>query len=165
MMAEMSEMRTAAGWWMLIPFIVAAILEELFFRGLLFNALKAHAGPLVTIGASALLFGLTHVMLPGSLGLEKLIPSTLLGLALGSVCWHAGSLWPSMIIHVLHNSIVVGIGLYDPEATNHIHWQWLVGGAAGTLLGVLLLWQRGRKPPVPRPQISEGSRFCERSAW
>ncbi len=145
-LAELSAMRARAGWWMLITVIVPAILEEIFFRGLLFNALKARAGPLVTIGASAILFGLTHVMLPGSFGLERLIPSTLLGLVLGTVCWHTGSLWPSMIMHVLHNSMVLGIGLYDADATNHVRWDWLAGGAAGALVGVLLLWSWGRKP-------------------
>jgi sodium transport system permease protein len=135
--------REQMGWWVLAIVIVPAILEEFFFRGLLFNALKARSGAAVTIGVSGLLFGLTHVILDGVLGLERLVPSTILGLILGAVCWHTGSLWPGMILHVCHNSILLAVGLTQSAATKEIPWEWLAGGAIGTALGGLLLWQGG----------------------
>ncbi|MSQ97611.1 MAG: CPBP family intramembrane metalloprotease [Gemmataceae bacterium] len=146
---QLGEARASIGWWVLVTVIVPAILEEIFFRGLLFNAFKARTGALTTIAGSAVLFGLTHVILTPGLGLERLIPSTVLGLILGAVCWRAGSLWPGMILHVLHNAILLGVGLYEPGSTESIPWHWLAGGALGTLLGALLLWQWERKPPVP----------------
>jgi sodium transport system permease protein len=138
------EARASLGWGVLAIVIVPALLEEIFFRGLLFNALKARCGAGVTVGVSGLLFGLTHVILEPALGLERLVPSALLGLILGAVCWYSGSLWPSLIQHVCHNAILLGIGLNEPGSTPAIRWQWLVGGAFGTALGGLLLWQWGR---------------------
>ena len=132
------EARAAIGWGVLAIGIVPAILEEFFFRGLLFRALKAHAGAAVTIGVSGVLFGVTHVFLGGTLGLERLVPTTILGLILGAVCWYTGSIWPSMILHVCHNAILIGV---NPDV---IPWQWLVAGISGTTLGVMLVWQGGR---------------------
>jgi sodium transport system permease protein len=143
-LASLKQARENMGWWVLAVVIVPAILEEFFFRGLLFNALKAHAGPLVTIGVSGLLFGLTHILIDSALGLERLIPSTLLGLILGAVCWYSGSLWPSVILHVVHNAILLGVGLTDDSSTAAVPWAWLAAGAVGTTAGALLLWMWGQ---------------------
>ena len=144
LLESFKQARDSMGWWVLAIVIVPAILEEIFFRGLLFNALKARCGAWLTIGVSGVLFGLTHVILDGALGLERLVPSTILGLILSAVCWYSGSLWPSMILHVIHNAILLTVGLKDPGSTNHIPWEWLGGGAVGTILGGLLLWQWGK---------------------
>jgi sodium transport system permease protein len=138
---SIAKARESVGWWILAIVIVPAILEEVFFRGLLFNALKARCGALMTIGVSALLFGATHVILDGALGLDRLLPSALLGLILGAVCWRSGSLWPSMIQHVCHNAILLSVGIGDPGSTKDIPLEWLAGGAIGTALGALLLWK------------------------
>ena len=140
------------GWWILAIVIVPAILEEFFFRGFLFNALKARCSAWLTIGVSALLFGLSHVVLDGALGLERLLPSLMLGLILSSVCWRSGSLWPSLLQHVCHNTILLMVGLNEPGSTHAIPWTWLVGSGLGTTIGVFLLWQGGRGQrvgPVP----------------
>jgi sodium transport system permease protein len=144
-LASLKQARASLGWWVLAVVIVPAILEEFFFRGLLFNALKAHAGPIVTIGISGLLFGLTHILIDSALGLERLIPSTLLGLILGTVCWYSGSLWPSVILHVVHNAVLLGIGLTDDGAMASVPWTWLAGGAVGTVGGGLLLWMQASR--------------------
>jgi sodium transport system permease protein len=134
---NLQQSRESVGWGVLAIAIVPAILEEIFFRGLLFNALKARSGALVTIGVSSLLFGVTHVILGGVIGLERFVPSLLLGLILGAVCWHAGSLWPSLLLHVCHNAILLG---FSPKV---ILWQWLAAAAVGTALGGLMLWKWG----------------------
>jgi ABC-2 type transport system permease protein/sodium transport system permease protein len=137
---ELARARESVGWAAVITVIVPAILEELFFRGLLFQALKARSGAFVTIGATGVLFGLTHVVLGGMLGLERLVPSTLLGLILSAVCWHTGSLWPSLILHVLHNAILLGVGLEQGSSLDQVPWEWLAGGALGTAFGIACLW-------------------------
>jgi sodium transport system permease protein len=142
---SLQEARASVGYGVLALVIVPAILEEVFFRGLLWSALKSRGGPLVTIGVSGLLFGATHVILDGALGLERLVPSTLLGLILSVVCWRSGSLWPSLIVHVLHNTILLMVGLGESGATQEVPWQWLAYGAAGTLTGGVLLWLWGGK--------------------
>jgi len=136
---SLKQARESVGWGMAIVGIVPAILEEIFFRGLLFNALKARSGAWVTIGMSSLLFGVTHVILGGLIGLERFLPSLLLGVILGAVCWEAGSLWPSMLLHVCHNAILLG---FEPK---EIPWQWVAGGLVGTALGGLLLWKWGSR--------------------
>ena len=67
-MQSFRDAQTSLGWGVLVIVIVPAILEEVYFRGLLFNALKARCNAIVTIAASGLLFGLTHVILDGALG-------------------------------------------------------------------------------------------------
>jgi sodium transport system permease protein len=135
--------RESLGWGVLAIVIVPAILEELFFRGLLFNALKRQCNAWITIGVTGLLFGLTHVILDGAIGLERLLPSTLLGLILSTVCWQAGNIWPSMILHVCHNSILLMVGIYDPGTMEDIPWTWLAAGTLGAALGGALLWLGG----------------------
>ncbi|MBI3821624.1 MAG: CPBP family intramembrane metalloprotease [Planctomycetes bacterium] len=132
------ETRTAIGWGVLAVGIVPAVVEELFFRGLLFNALKARCGAIVTIGVSGVLFGVTHVILGSELGLVRLVPSTLLGLVLSTVCWHTGSLWPGMILHICHNSVLLGV---NPEA---VPWEWLAAGLGGATVGAALVWLGAR---------------------
>jgi membrane protease YdiL (CAAX protease family) len=144
--------RASIGWFVLVAVVVPAVLEEIFFRGLLFNALKRHGGAWLTVGVTGLLFGLSHVVLGGALGLERLVPSLLLGLVLSAVCWQSGSLWPSLTQHVLHNAVLLGVGLYAPGSTREIPWYWLAGGSVGTLFGALLLWQ-GRKHESPETSV------------
>ena len=139
---QMREARAAIGWGVLAIVIVPAILEEIFFRGLLFRALQKSSGALLTIGVSGLLFGLTHVLLGGPLGLDRLVPSTLLGLILGAVCWRTGSLCPSLIQHVCHNAILLIVGLNESGTVHEIPWTWLAGGAIGTAIGTSILLSR-----------------------
>jgi sodium transport system permease protein len=138
--------RNAIGLGIMILGIVPAILEEIFFRGFLFNALKARSGPWVTIGVSAILFGVTHVILGGALGMERLVPSLVLGLILGLICWHSGSLWPGMVLHICHNSILLGAGVEEIPGT------WVALGSLGAAIGTLFLWLLGRKK-VATPRV------------
>jgi ABC-2 type transport system permease protein/sodium transport system permease protein len=131
--------RESVGWAILLIVIVPAILEEYFFRGLLFNALRRRSGAFVTIAASAGLFALTHVVLDGALGLERLVPSLLLGVILSTVCWFSGGLWPSVVLHVCHNTILMIVGMGGLGANDEVPWEWRIAGAIGTALGLCLL--------------------------
>ncbi|MBI1832953.1 MAG: CPBP family intramembrane metalloprotease [Planctomycetes bacterium] len=130
--------RENVGWLVLALAVVPAVLEELFFRGLLFNALKARSGAVVTIGVSSVLFGITHFVLGGALGLERFAPSAILGLILGTVCWRSGSVWPSMILHVGHNAILLGL------APKEAPLVWLAFACPVAALGGLIVWWSGR---------------------
>lgn len=135
---SVKQTRESVGWGVLAIVVVPAVLEEFFFRGLLFNALKARSGAVVTVGVTALLFGATHVILGGAIGLERFLPSTALGLILGAVCWRTGSLWPGMLLHVCHNAMLVAV---DPK---EVPWPWVAASLAGAAIGALLLWRWGR---------------------
>src|SRR5262249_36927513 len=92
--------------------IVPAVVEEFFFRGYLFNALLAVSRPRSAILGSALLFGIFHLVMGGTLAVERLVPSTLMGIALGWVRWRSGSVWPGMLLHASHNALLLSLELF-----------------------------------------------------
>jgi hypothetical protein len=80
----------------LVPFA-----EELFFRGMLYPVLRARFGPVVAIVLNAAIFAGIHVfplLLPGLF---------VVGLALAYLRERSGSLWPSVIYHVMQNAIAL----------------------------------------------------------
>jgi membrane protease YdiL (CAAX protease family) len=79
--------------------IVAPLMEELLFRGLLLPGLERRhgAGPAVLV--SALLFGLVHLDWSGSLY------AFVAGLLLGALRLRVGSLWPCVTLHAAVNSV------------------------------------------------------------
>ena len=56
--------------------LIPAVLEEMFFRGFLLSALLGTLRPRGAIVASALLFGFFHLILGGTLAIERLVPSS-----------------------------------------------------------------------------------------
>lgn len=134
---------------MVAALVVNAVLEELFFRGYLFGALLSRLSVPATIGLSALLFGLMHVVLGGAIGLERFLPSTLLGLLLGWVRWTSGSVLPGMLLHACHNALLNVLPiLIEPESAQtlkSIPLTWQAGGALGTAIGAALIWLQRRK--------------------
>jgi ABC-2 type transport system permease protein/sodium transport system permease protein len=139
--------------WLRHPFAaVAATLavmgmaEEVLFRGYLFSALRAHAGPWVTIGVSALLFGLFHCVVQ----FDRLIPSTLMGLLLGWLCWQTRSVFPGMVLHAAFNATLIWLLYQDAgrQASANLHdlplW-WLIAALPMAAIGVALAY-KARKP-------------------
>jgi ABC-2 type transport system permease protein/sodium transport system permease protein len=145
LLAGMRQSREGIEGLLLFSTVVAAVAEELFFRGFLFHALRARTNAWLTIGATALLFGLTHVFLGGALGIERLLPSTLLGLVLGTLCWLTRSVWPGLILHVTHNTCLVLFGQTEWAQANQIPPIFFIAGAVGTLAGLAVLWLAGRR--------------------
>src|SRR5262249_43927765 len=120
---------------LVIILVIQALLEEFFFRGYLFGALRKQLSAAATIGISAVLFGLLHLVMGGALGWERLLPSTLLGLVLGWVRWTSGSVLPGMLLHACHNAI---LNLVPP--TQEVPWTWLAAGAVGSCVGAAFVW-------------------------
>ncbi len=141
----LESLRAALGPLLLLTTVIAALTEELFFRGYLFAALRARSGPVVTVGVTAALFGVTHVFLGGALGLERLLPSTILGLVLGAVCWISRSVVPGMLLHVCHNAALVLVLQYGATGREDVPSSWVAAGVAGTLAGLALLWLAGTR--------------------
>ncbi|MFO0863468.1 MAG: CPBP family intramembrane glutamic endopeptidase [Gemmataceae bacterium] len=131
-----------------VALALQGMLEEGFFRGYLFNSVRTLAKPWTTIVVTALLFGLLHLVMGGPLGIERVLPSTILGLLLGWVAAMSGSATPSMLQHAIHNAFLIGLGLHtfgEAERVSHLH---LALGAAGTAVGIALVWF-GRTKPDP----------------
>ncbi len=122
--------------------------EELFFRGYLFNALRKYCNPLFTILISGFLFGLSHLLISPTLGVPRLLTTTLLGVILGWVCWKSKSVIPSMILHALHNGILIfilywlgrsGAAASSGTLQDHLPILWIILGGIGTIAGFIVL--------------------------
>jgi ABC-2 type transport system permease protein/sodium transport system permease protein len=127
--------------------IVPAVFEELFFRGFLFSALLTKLTPRNTILLSASLFGIFHVV-TSAIAVERLLPSTCMGIVLGWVCWKTRSVLPGMLLHACHNGLLVTIGIYKDwlmannwgiEERIHLPAYWIGFAILGTLSGIFIL--------------------------
>jgi uncharacterized protein len=106
-----------AGWGSLILagvcFSVAnAVLEEIAFRGVLFDALSAEWGGPVAVAATSLIFGFGHQAgyPPGALGA---VLAGLYGVALGFLRLWSGGLLASTFCHVFADATIFGILVYS----------------------------------------------------
>lgn len=140
--------------------VVPGICEEWFFRGFLQGAfVKRLSGPWGVV-AAAVAFGLFHVLSEEQLTLVRLLPSTLMGLVLGLICWRSGSVLPGMLLHVTHNSLLVLMARYPDflkksvigtvevslDKPAHLPLAWLGASLLAVLIGLALcFWM---KPPT-----------------
>jgi ABC-2 type transport system permease protein/sodium transport system permease protein len=135
-------------WILLALAVVPGVCEEFFFRGMFFASLRAVTTPWRTIIATAVLFGLFHVVAATVLAPERFLPSAFLGLVLGWVRYRTGSVIPCMLLHVVHNGFVLlivhwrdalterGFGV---EGASHLPATWLAVAAAGAAVAVVML--------------------------
>ena len=89
--------------------IVGPIAEEIFFRGFVLPGLMKRFGVTRSLLLSSLLFGIFHFD-PGAI-----VPTFILGLALGWVYLKTGALWPAIFAHGLHNSLAIILAKYATE--------------------------------------------------
>jgi len=90
--------------------IVGPIAEEIFFRGYVLPGLINRFGIVGALIISSLIFGFFHVD-PGAI-----VPTFILGLALGWVYLKTGSIWPAVFAHGLHNTFAVLLAKYADVA-------------------------------------------------
>ncbi len=129
--------------------VLPAIAEELFFRGFLLQALLGEERrPGRAIVASAALFAIFHLFVSNSVAVERLLPSFLMGLVLGTLAYRAGSVLPGILLHLLHNGCIVLLGYYEPQLTEagwlvaeqqHYPVWLLAGSVALALVGFTVL--------------------------
>jgi membrane protease YdiL (CAAX protease family) len=89
--------------------VVGPAIEELFFRGVLFAALRSRTSKWVAMLASGALFALVHTNIVG------FVPIMALGCFLAALYERTGSLLSPIAVHVFHNTLLVGIGLSVKE--------------------------------------------------
>lgn len=132
--------------------IVPAVCEEFFFRGYLLNAFATRVKEREAILLSSMIFGLFHV-LTEQLAVERFLPSTMMGLALGWVCVRTGSVLPGMLLHATHNSLLVLLSRYKDEIAKlnwgfeksvdlenaHLPFTWILIAAVVATAGFLLM--------------------------
>ena len=100
---------TGAGFALLSLVVIAPIVEELVFRGLLFGALAGRLGILASAVVTALLFGAAH----GDLVLFPTLAA--LGFVTALAYAGTGNLWVAVTLHALNNALgavfIVGTSL------------------------------------------------------
>ena len=128
--------------------VVPAVFEEFFFRGYLLTAVRKQLSGPQAIVATAALFGLFHVVVRDGFAFERLLPTMTMGLVLGWVCLRTGSLFPGILLHSIHNGLLLTIGYYERELTEygigveektHLPLTWLAGAAVIAVAGFLLM--------------------------
>ncbi len=82
--------------------LVAPVVEELLFRGVLFGAIERLGPAWLAVLLTALPFGLLHVMTYGS-DWYTILQTFVMGLLLGGLRAWTRSLWPGIVFHAVHN--------------------------------------------------------------
>jgi membrane protease YdiL (CAAX protease family) len=85
----------------LIVVILGPVVEEVFFRGFTYNAIKRKWGVKSAIALTSIVFAALHGTLFG------FAPILLLGFLLAYMYEKTGSLVPSITIHILHNGLMM----------------------------------------------------------
>lgn len=92
--------------------VLNALLEEIFFRGVLFDALDSQLGLVWALLVQAVAFGLGHAKgyPPGPLGA---VLAGIYGLMLGVLRWQARGLGLAVIAHIAADATIFGILIYS----------------------------------------------------
>lgn len=144
--------------------VIPALSEEFFFRGFLQSALMERFKPAKAILISSILFGSFHLIAKDGLAVERFPPSTLLGLILGWVCWRTKSIFPGMVLHMMHNGLLTSLAYHSDDlqrmgwgvsAEEHVPLKWLgvAGIIAATGFGIMLLGTSKRISELPRDAV------------
>jgi len=143
--------------------VVAPILEEYWYRGIFFDALRPY-GVGITIIITSILFGLAH----GSLFM--LFYATAYGFALGYIRYATRSLYTVTVLHTMVNAIAAGtiilttladINLGDGRLVNTFMYIYLVIFLALIVIGVIVFLS---KIPSMRKYKIENA-WPEKGGW
>jgi membrane protease YdiL (CAAX protease family) len=92
-----SQLKTPV-WFFIVGAVFAPFVEEIFFRGFLFQGFRARYGWITAMLLSSGIFAIAHLQL------AALIPTFILGNVLAYVYHRSNSVWPGMMLHFLVNA-------------------------------------------------------------
>jgi sodium transport system permease protein len=127
----------------LLMAIVPGICEEFFFRGFVLSALSTSLRKWSAIAATGAIFGVYHFVI------DKIPVTALLGMMLAYLCWQSRSIFPAMLAHVMHNSVVLIIGwlaVHYPRIEQLLHLGAVTGNQrlpSRILLPAIILFAAG----------------------
>jgi len=129
--------------------IIPAVCEEWFFRGMLFRSLLKTKVVWKAVLISAVVFGAFHTLSNSAIAIDRLVPSTLVGIMLGYLAYKSNSIWPGVFLHSLNNAIVIFMAYYEPRL-RELSWfpdkdapipvAWVLAGCLITAVGVAIIW-------------------------
>lgn len=137
--------------WLIVGAIGVApgIFEELFFRGFLLGALRRSLQVGSALMISSIIFGLFHVILSAGAAPERFLPSTIMGMILGWLLIRTGSIVPSMVMHVCHNSLLLvmatksddlGKIAFGESVAEHLPAIWLIASAVAISMSAVWMY-------------------------
>jgi membrane protease YdiL (CAAX protease family) len=101
---------TSTGWTLAITFsavVLAALLEEIVFRGLLQSMMRRVVSPWATVLISSGIFAVVHSELQN-------VPALFaLGVVLGYSYERTGRLWAPILTHAIFNGVAIGMALWQ----------------------------------------------------
>jgi len=108
------EMLESPGWFFLVGVVFAPFVEEIFFRGFLFQGFRQKYGWVRAMLLSSAIFAAAH------LDPVSLIPTFILGLVLAYLFQRSNSIWPGTILHFLVNAFGLGAAYFVAHYQNII---------------------------------------------
>jgi len=121
---------------------VAPVVEEVFFRGFLYGALRSRLGIWAAAGINGALFGVIHFSFESVEALLLVPPLALLGFLFCLVYERTGSLLPVIGMHAFNNTVA-----YAAQAEG----GWQVSVVAGPLVLLACVLAPRLLPRAPRP--------------
>ncbi|ONI40179.1 hypothetical protein AN639_10255 [Candidatus Epulonipiscium fishelsonii] len=86
--------------------IIGPIVEELFFRGLIYKSFEQKFSPTVTIISSALLFGIMHIS-----PFSTVFVGCISGIIKGYMLYKSKSIYVTIWMHIIGNGILMSISI------------------------------------------------------
>ncbi|HEX9653766.1 MAG TPA: type II CAAX endopeptidase family protein [bacterium] len=105
------------GVWLFVAAVVlAGIIEEMLFRGLLQQAFERRLGVAHGLFFSALVFAFIH------LNPWWMMQIIILGLLLGILAWRSDSIYPTILIHCINNAAALVLINFEPKFVGWYEW-------------------------------------------
>jgi len=121
--------------------VIAALSEEMLFRGLVQGTLEKRMDITRAVMATAIVFTILHF------NPWQAIPILILGVALGILTWKSGSIYSAIIIHALMNLLSVLSVNISASFLNRFFYStwtapfWILAGCAGLVWGFRLFYK------------------------
>ncbi len=129
LMERQLELLTGGSLWTVLLAFAAlpGICEELLFRGFLLAGLRQRRSTAATVLAVGLIFALYHI------NIEKIPVIALLGMLLAFVCLRCGSIYPAMLLHIVHNGLSLWLTRPDEGAVLRRFFGVVEDGAGASI--------------------------------
>jgi sodium transport system permease protein len=116
--------------------LLPGICEELLFRGALQGLLRKKLSPKYLIPTVGIAFGLFH------LSTFRFLPTATMGVVLSALTVLSASIFPSMILHGLHNSLLILIESNKIELSTPV----IVGSLVSAVVAIALIFKARSSP-------------------
>lgn len=128
--------------------LAAPLLEELVFRGFLWDSLERSMGRRGAWIATSLLFAAYHVV---PLHVLSVFGT---GLLIGALRLASRSIWPCVVAHFVNNLLGVGLILLPGDDEWSTSGRTALAGLLASCLAVLAVLRWGRPCPAPGPLVA-----------